>query len=205
MKITPITLAALVCASAGADIPNIHGMPMEHVLLTFEDGAVGAHLQNEGAVVEMRRFPGESYDGAASVLDGSYYSDQFGWLADGFIDLGEGEFMWIRRTASTTGLSVYEGGMRPMRESHSYDPILGTAGSSDLWMWDGTMTHNWYSVDELGAYQASYEIFIGDESGNAMGQYGSAGITLSFNAVPAPAAPGVLALGAMLASRRRRS
>jgi len=202
---TPVALAALAlaCAGAGADIPSIHGTPMEHVLITFDGGAVGVELDNPGAVVEMRRFEGVSYDGAASVLDETYYSDQFGWLADGFISLGAGEHIWIERTASSQGLDVYEGGMRMMRETHSYDPILGTAGSDARWMWGGTMTHHWHSADGLGAYEADYEVYIGDARGDALAQYGSASVTLSFNAVPAPGALGVLVLGALGAARHR--
>lgn len=207
MKLTSITLAplALVCSGAAADIPNIHGTPMEHVNITFDGGSIGVELDNPGAEVEMRRFPGESYDGDASVLNGSYYSDQFGWLADGFISLGAGESIWIERTASSSGLDVYEGGMRMMRANHSYDPILGTDGSSDIWRWDGTMTHNWYAADAPGAYEATYEVFVGDAQGNALAQYESDTITLSLNAVPAPGSLAVLALGTIGAARRRRS
>lgn len=204
MTTTALT-AACLAQGALADVPNIFGMPMEHIMLTFEDGEVGAHAGRDASdPVEMRRFDGESYDGASGVLDGTYYSDQYGWLADGFISLAAGEFMWIETTSTSAGLNVYEGGMRPVRATHSYDAILGTDGSSDRWMWGGTMTHNWYSADELGAYEATYEVYVGDENGDAFMQYQSASVTLYFNAVPAPSGLALLTLGAAGAVRRRR-
>ncbi len=194
-----------VCGSAMAGLPNLHGMPMEHVMLSFEDGVVGAHAGPTAAdPVLMRRFAGESYDGAASVLDGTYYSDQYGWLADGFISLGADEFMWIERVSSTAGLDVYEGGMRMMREFHSYDAILGTDGSSDRWMWGGTMTHNWYSADAPGDYAATYFVYVGDANGDAYTRYRGAAVTLYFSAVPAPGALGLLGLASCGAMRRGR-
>ena len=196
---------ACVCGSAMAELPQLHAWPMQHIMLTFDGSTVGAHADPTAMdPVLLQRFSGESYDGAASVLDDSYYSDQYGWLADGFISLGADEFMWIERVSSSAGLNVYEGGMRMMREFHSYDAILGTDGSSDRWMWGGTMTHNWYSADALGDYEATYFVYVGDANGDAYTQYQGAEVTLYFSAVPAPSAMGLLGLAGFGAMRRRR-
>lgn len=175
-------------------------------MVTFEGGAVSAHANNDASSpIELLRFAGEDYSGASSVMDETYYSDQYGWVPDGFISLGADEFLWIERVSSTEGLNVYEGGMRMMREIHSYDAILGTAGSDDAWMWGGTMTHNWYSADDLGAYEVTYEVFVGDENGNDFSQYSGDTVTMYFNAVPSPAGASVLGLGGLVATRRRRA
>lgn len=175
-------------------------------MVTFEDGAVSAHTNNDASsAIELLRFEGESYSGGASVLDENFYSDQYGWVPDGFISLGADEFLWIERVSSTAGLDVYEGGMRMMRETHSYDAILGTDGSDDAWMWGGTMVHNWYSAGELGSYEVTYEVFVGDADGNAYSQYASDTVTLYFDAVPAPAGVVVLGFGGLVAARRRRA
>lgn len=175
-------------------------------MVTFEGGAVSAHANNDASSpIELLRFSGESYSGASSVMDETYYSDQYGWVPDGFISLGADEFLWIERVSSTEGLNVYEGGMRIMRDMHSYDAILGTAGSDDAWMWGGTMTHNWYSADDLGTYEVTYEVFVGDADGNAYSAYTSDTVTLYFNAVPSPAGASVLGLGGLVATRRRRA
>lgn len=202
-----MTTVALVCGSAigGVSLPNVWG-PMEHIEISMSNGAVHTHVgTHAGNAIELQRFAGENYDGAAAVLDDSYYSSQYGWVADGFISLEAGEFMWVEHVSSTAGLNVYEGGMRMMREMHSYDAILGTDGSDDAWMWSGTMVHNWYSADALGSYEATYEVFVGDASGNAVLGYESAMVTLNFNAVPSPAGLSVLGLGGLVAARRRRA
>ena len=174
-------------------------------MLSFDDGAVHAHVGNDASSpILMNRFAGETYDGAASVLDDTFYSSQYGWLADGFISLGQDEFMWIEHVSSTAGLNVYEGGLRMMRDMHTYEAIQGTDGSDDAWMWGGTMMHNWYSADELGSYEATYRVFVGDADGNAYSQYTSDTVTLYFNAVPTPGALGVLAMGSLVAARRNR-
>lgn len=207
MNITKVTAAVLVasCGPALAEIPDSFGWPMEHIEITFDGNAVGAAAHTDAEHrIEMRRFNGVAYDGAASVLDGSYYSDQYGIVADGFISLGAGEFMWVERTSSSAGLSVYEGGMRMMREFHTYDAIFGTDGSSDRWMWGGTMVHNWFSAESAGEHEASFNIYVGDANGDALSQYTGASFTLYFNAVPAPSALGVLGLGVLGAARRKR-
>ena len=198
---------ALVCGTAlgGVSLPNVWG-EMEHVMISLDNGAVHAHVGTDaGNPVELQRFVGESYSGAASVLDDSYYSSQYGWVPDGFISLDAGEFMWIEHVSSTAGLDVYEGGMRMMRDMHTYDSILGTDGSDDAWMWSGMMVHNWYSADALGSYEATYEVFVGDASGSAVTGYDSALVTLNFDAVPSPAGLSVLGLGGLVVTRRRRA
>ena len=197
-----------MCGStmAGFSAPNAHSWPMEHVMVTFDNGAISAHANNDSSSpIQLLRFEGESYSGAAASLDDTYYSDQYGWVPDGFISLGADEFVWIETVSSTAGLNVYEGGMRMMRENHSYDAILGTDGSDNAWMWGGTMTHNWYSAESLGAYEVTYEVFVGDALGNALSAYTSDTVTLFFNAVPSPAALSVLGLGGLVAARRRRA
>ncbi|MFK7758866.1 MAG: hypothetical protein AB8C13_02840 [Phycisphaerales bacterium] len=204
MFMTSVLALTTSTALAGFDAPNSHSWPMEHIRLSLVDGQVDAHA-NEGASVDMLLFEGEQYSGAASSLNDSYYSDQYGWVADGFISLNAGEFMWIQMIDSSVGLNVYEGGMRPMSANHTYDAILGTDTSSTAWMWSGLMTHNWYSADELGTYQATYEIFIGDIDGNALSTYTSDTVTLNFNAVPSPSSALALGLGGLVATRRRRA
>ncbi len=201
-----MTTAALAASTAiaGVSLPNVWG-PMEHVMISLENGAVHAHVNTDAtSPIELHRFEGQPYDGASSVLQDTYYSSQYGWIADGFINLGADEFMWIERIDASDGLNVYEGGMRMMREMHTYNAIQGTDGSDDAWNWGGTMVHNWYSADTLGAYEATYRVFVGDEFGNAFAQYQSDTVTLNFNAVPAPGAMGILASAGLIATRRKR-
>ena len=192
-------------ASAGEVWPESFGWPMEHIMVSMEGSDLHAHVNTDASNrIEMQRFDSVVYSGAADVLTDTYYSDQYGWVADGFIDPGAGNSIWIEQVDATTGLNVYEGGMRMMRPTHSYAPIFGTDGSASAWQWSGMMTHNWYSADLLGDYEASYRIFVGDALGNAVGGFGEAAVTLHFTAVPAPGAVGLLAGAGLVAARRKR-
>lgn len=193
-----------VAAMAEPIWPNNVGMPMRHVMISLEDNAIGLHVDDADIATTLMRFPGETYNGAANVLEGKAYGDQYGWLADGFVDPGFGNGVSIELLSATDGLETYEGGMRPMKADHSYDAIFGTEGSSMVWDWDGTMTHNWYAAQDNGFYSATYRVFVSDANGDAVSGIADAQITLNFNAAPAPGAVGVLAISGLVATRRRR-
>lgn len=209
MNITStVSILSITCgtALAGFNAPNAHSWPMEHIMVSLDNGQIHAHANADASSpIELVQFAGQSYSGNAAALDDTYYSDQYGWVADGFIGLNSGEFMWVEMTNSSAGLNVYEGGMRMMRDMHTYNPILGTDSSDDAWMWSGMMVHNWYSADSLGDYQVTYEVYIGDATGNAITSYTSDSVTLYFNAVPSPAGLSLLGLTGLAATRRRRA
>jgi len=205
---------ALVCLCptvAATSTPDISGA-MKHVFISYDSASgisswVDDSLPGDPASnpVVLNTFPGESYPGNAAVLDDTYYSARYGWLANGFINLQPDEAIWIERVDATPGLDVYEGGMRGMWAMHSFDPILGTAGSSDLWQWNGTMMHNWYATDAVGSFEATYRVFLGDLAGNEIAGVASDTVTLTFNAIPSPGALGIAACGLLAATRRRRT
>ncbi|MEX0876367.1 MAG: hypothetical protein WD114_02815 [Phycisphaerales bacterium] len=209
MSFTTNTIISTLAAVAGAGhagLPNAHSWPMEHIMISMDNGnALHAHVNTSAdQPIEMLRFPGQTYDGHASALDDLYYSDQYGWVLDGIVDPGSGNSIWIELVSQTNGLKTYEGGRRMMIGTQSFDPIFGTAGSDTAWRWSGVMTHNWYAAADLGDYQATYTIFVGDGDGNAVDGYGSATVTLNLRAVPSPAPLAVLGLGTLTATRRKR-
>lgn len=201
-----VAASTILTASAAAEPiwPNNVGMPMRHVMISLEGNAIGVHVDDADVPTTLMRFPGETYLGAASVLEGKAYGDQFGWLADGFIDPGAGNGISIELVSATEGLETYEGGMRMMKAMHTYNPIFGTDGSSMVWDWPGTMVHNWYAAEDNGLYSATYRVFVSDANGDAVAGYTDATVTLNFNAVPTPGAGAVLAMGGLFAARRRR-
>ena len=200
------TLAA-TATFATAGLPNAHTWPMEHIMVSMDDtNTLNAHVNTSaGNPIEMLRFPGETYDGNASALNGQYYSDQYGWILDGIVDPGLGNSIWIELIDQTQGLETYEGGRRMMIDMQSFDPIFGTDGSDTAWQWSGMMTHNWYAAAELGDYEATYSVYVGDSAGNAVAGFTASSITLNLRAVPAPAPLALLGLGALTATRRKRS
>lgn len=199
------TLAA-TATLASAGLPTAHTWPMEHIMISMDaNNTLHAHINTDADhPIEMRRFPGETYDGNASALNDQYYSDQYGWILDGIIDPGFGNSIWIEMVTQTDGLSTYQGGMRSMIAMHTFNPIFGTDGSNTAWQWSGAMTHNWYAAADLGDYAASYNIFVGDIDGNAVAGFGAATVTLNLRAVPAPASLALLGLGSLTITRRKR-
>ncbi len=204
-----IALATLASATliANAGLPNAHTWPMEHIMISMDaTNTLHAHVNADASnPIEMLRFEGETYDGNAGALDNMYYTDQFGWILDGIVNPGAGNSIWIEMTTQTTGLETYEGGRRMMIDAQSFNPIFGTDASSNAWQWSGMMTHNWYAADALGDYQATYRIFVGDSTGNAVDGFGETSVTLYLRAVPAPGSLAMLGLGSLIATRRKRA
>ncbi len=217
-------LAAIACA----DNPHLGG-PMKHVLVFLNNNAISVEIEDglPDERVELIRYPGESYDGDAAVLNDRPYSGRYGWLAGHFINLPGDTAIWIEALAQSPGLATYE--------ALSFDPIFGTAGTEALWQWSGAMTHNWYVGSRLGYFDAAYRVFVGDLQGEPLVNYTPGEITLhwqygisgegtvdagrfgvgdasldagatrleTFNIVPAPGS-GALVLAFLLAARRRR-
>ncbi len=150
-------VASLALAGAAlADTPNLGGS-MLHLLLSQNGQALEIDYETPaGGPIELFRYPGEMYNGAASVLDETYYSGRYGWLADGFFDLPPGSGVFVENLSTSAGLGVYD--------AFSYAPILGTDASSAIWQWTGAMTHNWYSASGPGVYSATYRVYVGNAS-----------------------------------------
>ena len=203
--IVSVTLTTTAAISL-AGMPNAHTWPMEHIMVSMDNNQLHAHVNTNAAnPIEMLRFAGETYDGNASALDDQYYSDQYGWVLDGIVDPGFGNSIWIETTSQSTGLSTYEGGRRMMIPMQTFDPIFATAGSDMNWQWNGMMTHNWYAAADLGDYEATYRIYIGDSNGDAVTAYGEAAVTLNFRSVPSPSGLALLGMGTLIATRRKRA
>jgi MYXO-CTERM domain-containing protein len=209
---TALATIALTAGIASADLPQMGG-PMSHLLVTIFDQQVYLSFESPHmSTVEMLEGSG-TYNGSASVLDHTGVNSQFGWLANGFISLPSNSGVFVRTLSSSDHLSVYS--------EFGFDPILGTDGSDSIWQWNGQMTHNWYSSDVRGPHSASYEVFVGDLSGNPLEGWGSASIDLSFvfgqdlsdrigslggsvvSTLPAPGALSLLGLIGIGARRRR--
>ena len=208
MKLMTMVIAALSFGATGASAdtwPHSEGS-MKHLMVMLDGTTLGVHIDGDPLErIELIRYRGEHYTAPADVLDERFYSDRYGWMADGFIDLPSGSAIFVETIASDAGLDVHQGGMRSMKHMHTYAPILGT-GSSDLrWMWDGTMVHNWYAADQLGTYDTTYSVYVGDAStGAPLPGYTGDTVTLRFRAVPAPGALALAGAGLVLAARRRR-
>ena len=187
---------------------------MSHLLITVFQNQVYLSFESPSMATVVMQDAGDGFDGAPSVLNNSGYNGQFGWLANGFISLPTNTGIFVRTITQSPHLNVYE--------ADTFAAILGTDGSEDVWQWDGTMTHNWYSTDVHGTHFARYEVYVGDAMGNPLDTYTSGTIDLAFEygpdlshrigvlgsgSVAATPTPGVLSiggLGLLIGGRRRR-
>jgi hypothetical protein len=202
--------AGVWTGAASADLstaPRVGG-EMKHVAIFFDGSAVTAHVEAlpdepAEASVELVRYPGERYT-PGGVLDGTYYSARYGWIIAAPFALGPDERMWIELIGATPGLKAYLGGMRTMRDKHSYAPIFGTDGSPAGTEWNGMMRHDWFSVDGPGDYEATFRVYVGDAGGAPSPGLEAGEVTLRWTAIPSPGAAGALAVGAVVVGVRRR-
>ncbi|HNO78813.1 MAG TPA: PEP-CTERM sorting domain-containing protein [Phycisphaerae bacterium] len=198
---------AMTSTAAFADLwpQNVNGaMNMKHVGVSLDGSNVVVHADLASSPLDLVNF-GESYTAPADVLDGKAYNDQYGWIYEGFDVPGTGDAIWIELESQTAGLETYEGGMRMMKASHTYAPLFGTDGSSDIWRFDRMMTHNWYAAALPGDYSATYRVYVGDETTGVENlAYTSANVTLTWTNVPEPTSAFLLAGGAIVVLRRRR-
>lgn len=210
MNTANIIVSAVLLASFGssalAALPTAHTWPMEHIMISMDGTDLHAHTNTDAAnPVMMQRFMGETYDGNASALEDQYYSDQYGWVLDGIVDPGFGNSIWLELTTQTAGLETYSGGRRMMIGAQTFNPLFGTNGANMDWQWSGMMTHNWYAAENIGDYEATYRIYIGDSVGNAVSGFGETTVTLNLRAVPSPSGLALLGMGSIIATRRKRA
>lgn len=208
-------LAAGSCLVAWGCPAQSLGGPMMHMLISQSGQSLEFSFETAlTEPLEMQRAGVSEFGGVASVLNGTGYNAQFGWLASGFFSLPSGSGVFVRELSATRGLSAYD--------AFSFEPIFGTGGSPATWQWSGAMTHNWYSASRQGAYSAFYEVYVGDGSGVALDGWSSTFVRLDWlfgagaasidaraispgdaRLVPSPAS-GVCVMGGLALARRRR-
>ncbi len=169
------TCLTISTPSFGGASPQLGG-PMKHLQVTVINQIVAVSIDGDPQERLWLENYGETYPGNAGVLDGQSYNGQYGWLIGGIVDIPGGAGVFVKPLNQTEGLTSFEQG--------SYAPIFGTEGSSNVWQWDGFMTHNWYAADICGKYEASYEVYVGDSSGEYWPGYTSDVVTLYWQVVP---------------------
>ncbi len=112
--------------------------------------------------------PGDSFSPADPWYDcldpsrqGLAFSRRYGFVMDGASDLlPTGTAIWIRLLSSSPGLGAYR-----YRSSvpKAWQPIFGTAGSTNALQWDGMMFHPGFTAPPgTNTYSATFEAFVMD-------------------------------------------
>lgn len=174
---------------------------MKHAGISFDGTSININFDESVPTPRLRELqsPNE-FDPSKqwAVLNGKSYNAQHGWTVDGLWSTPANTSIWIETVDASPELEIYKGGMylsEMMIDMQSFDPIFGTDGSNDPWMWPNRMTHNAYAVTNPTQtnYEATYRVFIGDtltgvEPTDLNGEllYGSETVTFSFVATPVP-------------------
>lgn len=101
------------------------------------------------------------YDCLDPSQRGLAFSRRYGFTMDTGADLiPAGTAIWIRKLSSTPGLGAYR-----YRSStpKAWEPIFGTAGSTNTYQWDGSMFHPGFTAPPgTQSYTATFEAFLVD-------------------------------------------
>jgi hypothetical protein len=210
-----VALATLTDARASTLTTVPMQGPMVHVGIQYADHGDGPHLHihvDTPVPVLMPlsvSHPGDQFDNTHpwfSDLDPSAdakaFNRQYGFVLDGDSDpLPTGYGIWIRQLTATLGLEVFRYRTSPL----TWEPIFGTDGSSDTFMWNLGMFHPAYTAPAgSGTYLATYEAFVVDDLLQPTGV--SETFTLEWQVIPEPTTTGLIGLGlgvAGWAARRR--
>lgn len=169
-----VVWAAGAAASASAatltNVPMQGGMLMAMLSYNASAGALMAMSPMDAAQLTplLASNPGDGFDPADpwyESLDpsrqGLAFSRRIGFSMDTASDLiPAGTAIWIRKLSSSPGLGAYR-----YRSSapKAWEPILGTAGSTNALQWDGSMFHPCFAAPPgAGTYTATFEAFLVD-------------------------------------------
>ena len=163
---------AAVTASAAtlANVPMQGGMLMAMLSYNASAGTLRAMAPMDAAQLTplLVSNPGAGFDPADPWYDcldpsrhGLAFSRRIGFLMDTASDLiPTGTAIWIRKLSGSPGLGAYR-----YRSSapKAWEPIFGTAGSTNALQWDGGMFHPGFAAPPgSGTYTATFEAFLVD-------------------------------------------
>jgi hypothetical protein len=158
--VKPVTAATLT------NVPMQGGMVMPMVSYSSSDARV--HVMMPMTVPQLTPLlvshPSDSFDPAHpwfGSLDpsaqGMAFSKRYGFMMDASDPLPENTAMWIRKVSGSGGLEAY----RQLAYPPTWEPIFGTAGSSNALYWNGVMFHPAFAAPAgTNGYTATLEIYL---------------------------------------------
>lgn len=111
------------------------------------------------------------------------FSRRYGFVMDGTTDdLPEGTAIWLRKLSGSPELNAY----RYRTSPKTWQPIFGTAGSSNALYWDQMMFHPAFTAPSgTNSYSATFQAFlVNTNTGLEVPNSASMPLTLNWTSVP---------------------
>lgn len=178
ITIGAVTLAAampLASAAGPSTVPMQGTMAMPKVAYLAEYGQLEVTLP--AAVPQLTPLlvsnPGDSFNPADPWYDsldpsrqGQSFSRRYGFVMNSVTDqLPPGTEIWIRKLSSSPGLSAYR---YAGSTSKAWEPIFGTAGTTNAMYWNGVMFHPAFTAPPgTSALSATFEAYLLDRATGA--------------------------------------
>jgi len=174
-------------------VPMQGGMAMPMVAYQAQDGHL--HVTMPAEVPQLTPLmvsnPGDTFDPADPWFDsldpsrqGQSFSRRYGFVMDTMTDpLPAGMEIWIRKVSSPPELGFYRyAGSAPK----NWEPIFGTAGTSNALHWDGMMFHPGVSAPAgTNSLTATFEAYLVNTStGQQVPDSGSGPLVFNWTNVP---------------------
>jgi hypothetical protein len=144
------------------------GMVMPMLSYNASDGTL--HVSVDPTVPQLTPLlisnPGDCFDPADPWYDcldpsrrGLAFSRRYGFVMGGNDQIPADTAIWIRKLSSSPGLGAYR--YRSSSVPKVWEPIFGTAGSTNALLWDLNMFHPGFTAPPgTGAYTATFEAFL---------------------------------------------
>jgi hypothetical protein len=164
--------AISACAATLTTVPMQGGMVMPMLRYHASEGTLTVTMDPTWPQLTplLVSNPGDCFDPADPWYDfldpsrqGLAFSRRYGFVMDTATDLlPAGTAIWIRKLSSSPGLGAYR---YRSGANKAWEPIFGTAGSTNALQWDGTMFHPGFTAPPgTQAYTATFEAFLVDTS-----------------------------------------
>ena len=188
-----IILSAAASAAVLTSVPMQGGMVMPLLSYSAAEGAL--HVQVAPTIPQLTPLlasnPGDHFDPADPWYDlldpsrqGLAFSRRCGFAMDTATDLlPAGTAIWIRRLAASPELGAYR---YRSTSPKAWQPIFGTAGSTNALLWDGTMFHPGMTAPPgTNAYSMTLEAFlVNTNTGLELPSSSTGPFTLNWTALP---------------------
>ena len=136
--------------------------------------------------------PGDSFDPADPWFDaldpsrqGLAFSRRYGFVMGAVTDpLPAGTGIWIRKLSGSAQLGFYRA--HAMSLPHRWEPLFGTAGTTNVFAWSATMFHPCVTAPPgTNSYAATFEAFlVNTNTGVALPHSSTGPFTLNWTTVP---------------------